>query len=408
MRKRHLLAALLGLAAASPAIHAQRVRVHDVPRRPALWAGADTNSANVYYLWALQRVETEPAQAAAGFYWAERLNPGWADALYGRRMALLMADPQRLVDYVEGKGYTLNNPELLAIDSLVLRAGQRKPFLYTALEKPFWLTYFRTAYRNAMIRTRGTANAADAEYMIQTALADTDPGMRAWHDYAAGHFPAAAQGYERALRGEPRAFGLRLQLGNARYMAGDYRGAATAIGEAIAQRRENDRRQIVRLYESKAALEYRRATALDEAGDTAAASEAYGRALQEDMAFWPVHRQLAGQALERGDTATAVAEMALAVDLAPAEPDLRSEYAILLIQARKPLDGVAELNKAVDLNPHYAAPHWILALLNDRAQLTVDAAQHYRHFIDRAPREDERLEQAKVRLAELAAIAPAP
>lgn len=401
MRKLLLAAALLGLAAASPAVHAQRVRVHDVPARPALWAGADTNSASVYYLWAMQRVQTDPAQAAAGFYWAERLKPGWADALYGRRMALLLADPQRLVDYEEGKSYLLRNAEMLATDSLVLRASQRAPFLYTALEKPYWEMYLRTVYRDIIRRQTGIDNASDAEYLMRTALSNLGPDMKAWNDYSAGRFPAAVRGYEQALRGYPRAFGLRVRLGHARYLAGDPRGAATAISEAIGQWRENDRREVVRLYESKAVLEFSRAVALEEAGDTTAAREAFGRALEEDLSFWPVHRHLSVKAMERGDTATAVSEMALAVELAPAEADLHYDYGIMLIQNHQPLEGVAELNKAVAMDAYYAEPHFILALLNDQAQLTTDAAEHFRHFLDRAQRDDSRRAAVTERLAEI-------
>ncbi len=406
VRKLHLIAALLGLAAA-PMVHAQRVRVHDVPPRPSLWAGADTNSANVYYLWGLQHAESEPAQAAAAFYWAERLNPGWADALYGRRTALLMANVQRQVDYVQGKGYTLHDPELLAIDSLVLRANQRSPFLYTALEKPYWMQYFRTVFGDIVRRETGRANVADAEYLLNTALAENDdPSLRAWLDYSGGRFPAAAIGYQRALRRSPRSFGLRMQLSRARFLAGDFGGAAGALADAIAQGQERDRREVVRVYESKALLEFSRAAALEQAGDTAAARVAYGRALEEDLSFWPAHRRLSEKALEHGDTATAVSEMALAVELAPAEADLRFDYALLLVESHKVREGAAELGKAVELDPYYASPHLVLALLNDHAQVMEDAAEHYRHFLSLAPRDDPRRAQAEERLAANTAAAP--
>jgi Tfp pilus assembly protein PilF len=244
---------------------------------------------------------------------------------------------------------------------------------------------------------------------MQMALHDLDPGLQAWHEYSAGHFPAAAQGYERALRQDPRSSGLRLQLGHARYMAGDFKGAADAIAEAIARRRDDDRRQVVRLYESKAVLEFSRAVAMEQAGDTAAARDAFGRALEEDLAFWPVHRHLSDRALEHGDSVIAVAEMALAVELAPQEADLRYDYGVLLLQTRKPLEGVAELAKAVELDPYFAEPHYLLALLNDQAEVTMDAADHYRHFLDRAARDDNRRARAQERLAALApTAAPAP
>jgi hypothetical protein len=70
-----------------------------------------------------------PAEAAAAFYWAARLQPGWADPLYGRRVALLMTDPDRLVRYMEDNRGTIRSPEIQAIDSLQLRALSLDPFL---------------------------------------------------------------------------------------------------------------------------------------------------------------------------------------------------------------------------------------------------------------------------------------
>jgi tetratricopeptide (TPR) repeat protein len=407
MIRKQLGAALLLALSLVSAARAQRVRVHDVPPRPSLWAGADTNSANAYYLTGLQNVERNPLMAAAAFYWAERLQPGWADALYGRRMALLMSEPTRLVDYIEGKGYVLRNPEVLAIDSLVLRANQRSPFLFTVLEKPFWMMYFRSVYAEAIRRETGSADNAAAEYLMQNAMGDADPGMRAWLDFSAGHFPAAADGYERALRRSPRSSSLNLALGRARYLAGDYARAAEAIAQAIAQRREGDRREIVHLYESKAMLEFSRAHALEQAGDTAAAREAFGRTLQEDLSFWPAHRRLSQRALQHGDTATAVAELALAVELAPEEADLRYDHATLLLQSGQLDPAVAELRKAIELDPYFATPHYLMALLNDQSQVVPDAVDHYRHFLSLAPRDDARRAGAEQRLAALSAPAPA-
>ncbi|HLM69632.1 MAG TPA: hypothetical protein VK358_18970, partial [Longimicrobium sp.] len=129
------LAAAAALVCATQA-PAQSTRVHDVPRRPVLWAQADTNNANTYYLHGVNRIADRPAEAAAAFYWAARLQPGWAEPLYGRRMALLMADPDRLVRYMQDNRGTLRSPEIQAIDSLQLRALSLNPFLVEIFERP--------------------------------------------------------------------------------------------------------------------------------------------------------------------------------------------------------------------------------------------------------------------------------
>ncbi|MFL5540828.1 MAG: hypothetical protein ACJ8J0_17685, partial [Longimicrobiaceae bacterium] len=63
--KKILAMALAAAAACTATAHAQRV--HEVPARPALWAGADTNSAGAYYLLGVQRLERDARGAAAAF-----------------------------------------------------------------------------------------------------------------------------------------------------------------------------------------------------------------------------------------------------------------------------------------------------------------------------------------------------
>ncbi|HET7229131.1 MAG TPA: hypothetical protein VFJ16_03980 [Longimicrobium sp.] len=395
-------AALLALCAA-PAIHAQRVR--DVPPRPALFAGADTNSANAYYLHGVQRVEGDPATAAAAFYWAERLNPGWSEALYARAVALLLNEPARLTDYMMGRTFLLSDPEVVAIDSLVLRANQRDPFLHSPMEKVLWMGYLRTVYRDG---SRGSSSGPDvalAEWALQSDLFRANPSFRAWLDFLSGRFPAAVEGYRRTLNtGTNRQITeLRLQLGRSQFMAGDYAGAAATLADAITRFRADDRRDIVHLYQSKAALEFTRAAALEQVGDSAGATQALARTLQEDLAFWAAHRRLAQRAADRGDAAAALAEMALTVELAPQEADLRYEHAALLMLSQQLDPAVAELRKAIELDPWYAQPHYLLALLNDQSQVVPEALDHYRHFLALAARDDPRRANAEGRVAELAA-----
>ena len=62
------------------------------PPRPKN-AVADTNDARAYFDYGVEVFETEPNAAASAFYWAARIDPGMADALYARRAAVLMSDP---------------------------------------------------------------------------------------------------------------------------------------------------------------------------------------------------------------------------------------------------------------------------------------------------------------------------
>jgi Tfp pilus assembly protein PilF len=379
--------------------------VHEVPPRPTLFASADTNSANAYYLHGVQRLESAPREAAAAFYWAERLNPGWADALFARHVALLLAEPVRLIDYMSGRSYELRKADVVAMDSLVLRATQRDPFLNSPLEKTLWMTYFRTYFRDAA--RRAGVDPTLEESWLQESIFHADPSFRAWLDFVSGRYAPAAEGYRRALGTGRQSTELRLQLGRAQYLAGEYAPAAATLADAIARYQADDQRDVVHLYQSKAVLEYSRAAALERMGDTAAANQAYARTLEEDLSFWAAHRRLAQKAAEKGDEATALAEMALTVELAPAEADLRYEHAALLMLANQVDPAVAELRKAIELDPFYATPHYLLALLNDQSQVVPVAIDHYRHFLSLAARDDARRANAQARLAALEAPAPA-
>lgn len=399
--KKILTMALAAAAACTAAAHAQRV--HDVPARPALWAGADTNSAGTYYMLGVQRLEQDARLAAAAFYWAERLSPGWPDALYGRYVALLMTDPHRLEQYEEGRGGIDRNPEIKAIDSLYFRAVQRDPFLHRKLEKPYVMMYFRNAYGEAIRQETGNRDDAAADFLVRQLMNDHDPYTQAWLAYADGRFPAAIQFYEQVLRRERHPARLRLRLGQIHFLSGNYPQAAEHLRAGIEALRQADRREVVRVYESKAMLEYSLAAALEQAGQADAAREAYGRALTEDLAFWPGHRSMGVLAAAKGDTATALTELGLAVELAPDEADLRYQYGTLLLAAHKVLDAAEQMKKAAELDPFFAAPHYYLGMMHDAASMTDEAVEHYRAFVARAANDAPHLEQARQRLAALTA-----
>jgi hypothetical protein len=92
------------------------------PKRPALFAGADTNDAQVYHDYGLGLMRTKPAEAADAFYWAARINPNNGDHFYARRVALLLTDKRRLQRYWGGDRSTLRTAEVKRIDSLYFHA----------------------------------------------------------------------------------------------------------------------------------------------------------------------------------------------------------------------------------------------------------------------------------------------
>ena len=87
--------------------------------------------------------------------------------------------------------------------------------------------------------------------------------------------------------------------------------------------------------------------------------EAYGRALQEDLSYYPAHVQLAFMAIEAKDTSNALGEMDLAVQLRRDDSAARYLYGYTLAAAGKFADAETHLRKAIELNAVYAAPHFV-------------------------------------------------
>ncbi|HEX5725573.1 MAG TPA: tetratricopeptide repeat protein [Longimicrobiaceae bacterium] len=390
-----LLLAGLSLLAAAPLGAQREGSVHWQPPRPRLPAGADTADAQVYYSYGLQVVEEQPRRAAAAFYWATRIRPGWADALYARHAALVAG---------YGDLYTLGRrgrrpPEVLALDTLFLRALTLDPFLYRKLERQLLIR---------MVTFSDESDVAGA-YRLDTFLRSAAPELRAMNAYGKGEFEEAARHLEEAVRGARKKSRLRAELARVLYLSGDRARALEVMRQAVAEAHteDEDEDNPIVYYESKALLEQSIGHLLELGGDLAGAREAYGRALQEDLAYYPAHARLARLSLATGDTAAALAEMDLAVQLDPASGYLRFSYAVMLVQARKYLEAGEQLTKAIELEPWFAAPYLLLGKLYDGSNSPAEALDYYRRFLERASRSHSDRAWTTQRIGQLEAAPPA-
>jgi tetratricopeptide (TPR) repeat protein len=404
-RVRTPILCLLACMAAAP-LAAQRVRVHDVPARPALFAGADTNSASAYYILGTQELSRDPAKAAAAFYWSYRLNPRSADALYGRRVALLLSDKSRLVRYMDGTRNVIRSAEVQAIDSLHLRALTIDPFLVQKFDREI-LTAWLTESVNDEMRGQGASNAALASHIVRTWMmsANADPLMKAWFAYSEGRFPQAIDEYERALRRARYKSRWRTDLGRLHFLSGNHEKAIEHFTTAIQEMRDEDERGVVYVYQSKALLEQSVGAVYEKMGDRQAAKVAYGRALTEDLAYYPAHQRLGMIAWAEGDTATALAELALAAEAAAGDGAVQLDYGGVLALAGRHDEALAALQKAIAAEPYFAEPYLVLASVHD-LRGSPDALTYYREFLARATRDHPRRAPVEARLSELSPAAP--
>jgi tetratricopeptide (TPR) repeat protein len=400
--RRILLLALLVLAAAPAAAQ----RVNEAPRRPRLTAGADSNDARAYMDAGSRLIVDQPRQAADAFYWAYQLDPTSADALYGRYAALLLSNQQRLVDYSEANWRVVTSREVRAVDSLYFRALTMNPFLYRQYQSHLFQSYIRVIARRAYTEAYGASGVP--ETVIQgeiNGLLQHGPAIwRAEEAYGLGRFPDAARYYQEAIR-DARRGRSRVRADRARLLAhmGDNAGAMADFAASIQDMRTEDERELVFLYQSKALLEHSVGTLHERMGNRDAAREAYGRALTEDLAFYPAHVRLGLMALAAGDTATALAELDLASQAAAAEPHVMYTYAAVLAQTGRLDDAARQAERAMQAAPHWADPWFVMGAVRDGQGNLAGARQAYEGFLSRAPRAHRRRAAAEGRVRDLQA-----
>ena len=373
-----------------------------VPKRPRLDGGSDTNSATAYYLHGVSVLPRRPAEAADAFYWAARINPAWAHPPYAQRVALLMADPQRLVQYVQGVRGVITSREVVSIDSLYLRALTLDPLFHRNLDGELLMTMMRSLAEDALRRRGADVDRPTVERWVRTSLMSSrDPEIKGWLAYTEGRFPAALEHYAAAARRARNTAAVHAERARIWALEGTLDSALAEMRTALTEMRAGDDKEPAFVYESKALYEHSIAVIHEKKGDLAAAREAYGRALAEDLAFHPAHARLGFLAYAAGDTTTALNELELAVQLSGDDAALRYSYGVALAFARRLDEAAEQLRKAMALEPHFAAPYFFLAHVRDFQDRRAEALELYRAFVSRASRGAPQLEEAMARIAEL-------
>ena len=365
--------------------------------RPKLRDVTDTNDAQAYFESGLRTFRGDPGAAADAFYWAARLNPGWADPLYARRVAIL-SSKQTLLNAIMTNNRR-DRPELRSLDSLMARAYMLNPFLYRRLDQQLFLNYL----------TNGDRHAQSAlTYEINVAINQSPPAIQAWFAYSQGNFDRALQHYARAIQGARESADFHFERARILGMRNEVEPAVAEFQMALAEMRQKDEKKLVVLYDSKAMAEFSVATLLEGAGQADKAKEAYGRALQEDLAYYPAHMRLGLLALSQGDTATAVSELAMAAEIAANDPFVRYMNGWVLGKAKQPKEAVAELTKATELEPYFALPNLVLGAQYEALEKAPEAIAAYDRFLKSASANDPQRQWASDRLEDLKAFVNAP
>jgi Tfp pilus assembly protein PilF len=176
------------------------------------------------------------------------------------------------------------------------------------------------------------------------------------------------------------------------------------MNRALEGYRKEDDKDLVVLYESKAMYEYSIANAYIQAGKLPEAREALGRALSEDLSFYIAHQRMAALALAAGDTATALSEYQLAVELNNDDAPLRTEYGAVLALLGKFAEAEPHLLRAIEIEPWYARPYAVLGSTYEGLGKPAEAVAQYNKFLQLASQNHEMRAVAQGRLTALSSV----
>jgi len=369
-------------------------------------AVADTNDAQAYFDYGVRFFVDDPKAAAAAFYWAARINPGSADAWYARRAAVLMTDDGLRRTFIDGGRRARDSKKLRALDSLYLRALNLNPLLYRRLDKRLLMAHIAQEMQRDVRLGGSDVSRGEAERMIESWLTRNSerPELRAWVAYGNRQFDQALGLYAAAEKTAKFKADFRIERGRIFGMTGQVDSALAQFQLALTELRSHDTEDLVYFYDSKALFEHTIGMLLEQENDFDGAREAYARALQEDLAFYPAHQRLGLLALGMHDTTTALSELDLAVQIAGDEPFLRYVYGWALAAAGKYQEASEQLKQAVTIEPYFALPQVTLGRVYEQLFDGKSAQAAYTAFLALASQKDPQRELARTRLREVTEI----
>jgi tetratricopeptide (TPR) repeat protein len=341
----------------------------------------------------------DPEQAANAYYWATRLDPMSADSYYNRRIALLLTNPRRLAQYWRGQKNVVQASDMQRIDSLYWRALMLNPAIPQRFHRELTLAVIRSNIESdGGSISPGELDMAFDRYIHTAVRADE---LRASMAQSDGDNLRALGLYASAAKQDPKDAGIRIARGRLFLQIGKADSAVVELTKALELLQTRDKKDFVVYYNSKAMLETTIGIAHQQLSDMTAAKDAFGRALQEDLAYYPAHVRLGYLALDQKDTTTALSELELAVQLRADDALLRDQYGYALLLAGKPDAAIGQLKKATELEPFYALPQRHLGEAYEKTGNTKAALEAYRAFLVLSGKFDTNRGAVEKRLAAL-------
>ena len=401
VRLRALIPLLLLAVVPALSLEAQRA-----PRRPHLSGDADTNDAVSYFQLGADRLERNPGAAADAFWWAARLDPLSAQVWYGQYQALLARDASRYVRYVLREARTLQVPEVIAIDSLRLRALALDPFLHRGLEEPLLKSYARESIPRDQFLGRGDA-ISDPEQVAQMEryFRETDPYLAGVLSYSNNELRDAVRYWGSALASHEHDW-MWAERGVAFVELRQLDSARANLTRAIDRARGGDEPHHV--WETAAAYQCALGRVLEVTRNWAAARDAYQSATAANAAYYPAWLRLGVLGLRTGDTAGAIAALRRELELQPDDYFAHVTLGAAFGNRGERDSSLAHLRRATEIEPWASGGWLLLARALDASSDSARAVTSFQKYLALAPRNDPARLLAGSRIEALQAAAARP
>ncbi len=335
----------------------------------------DPRSWEPYFDLGVARFAKLPRESASAFLVASQLDPSRAEPLFGRwATALMFLKLEDLARYFRYDGAVLRRPDIVVADSLRALALARNPFVHRGLE--------------IHVYDRFPGDFSDRR------------DVRAWIAYSNGEFKRAIDLHSRSIDQNIKDAVFRRYDRALAYVASGNLAAALEDLQVLltALRREDQQAAELVRYQSKHAILYMIGRIHLEMRKYDAARTAFGEALVEDAGYAYAHLGMAwvSRALRQNDRAAE--EFAFAIDLAPNDGYLRYQHALALFDLQRFEGTGRELEKAMELEPRWAAPVAFLGRLRERQGRLDEAFTHYARYVEMSPGSDATAKTLKMRI----------
>ena len=378
----------------------------------------DTNDSRLYYRAGVSAHGINPSLASAAFYWASRLDPGWADPYFARWYTLRSAPytyALRFGSHRNAAGKTITDlraPPVIPdsvwmrIDSLALQASVRNPFV----DQNLYFNEIVTRARGQVIlanrlQTR-MIDQINAQRLAQGEAPVAAPrrvqmGVTWVSAYAARDFPNAARLLAPLIASHRDNLELYVFRANAFFNIRQYDSCEAMLRAAMARIETKEAARTLPAYLSKEAFIYAIGITQELSGNQAGARTSYEQTVAENLGFYMAHLHIASVALVAQDTASAVTEALAAAQIRPDDPVAQFYAGYTLLTADKRDEAIEHLRAAIVSDPYYSLPYLYLGQALQQSADTAGALVNFREFLARSRRDDERRSTVEATVAVL-------